>query len=257
MELRISLFSLLFLLAFPVKAQKLQLGFELGGIKTFFLNTSSSYNTSLYSARGNYSLGLGISISAKIDSLWSVRSGVRLQNKGYDFRQTGFQSPYVEGENSLAPEIIALEAPLAIRRQISTFRHGNNIGVVFGSVFSWNELFEYSFYYNLRPAGNNLPATDTISYHLSNSMDFRTIFSPEILLGLDYNIRKGGFLRHVFVLSFQYGFNKMHGLNSESRISINKSAPVITKAYLEPRLSYLSVRYIYYPQWMAFFKRPA
>lgn len=238
MKIKVASIIILFCSLTNLYGQRVQIGFSANMNTTFFHKSASLYDSHLCSSKPSIRFGISFPVLINLKSHWTLRTGIGVQIKRYNFCQDKFDFPGFNGKVFSNNIFFVPEIPVLIGFK-TNWNNNYNMEVNSGLVFALNSPYE-----NI--TGYNLHSSDSIAITLySPDPDWSPTFSTDLYVSISLfnsiiNIR-----RHQLILSYQFG------LFATTRFDFSTilDNPSTTKEYdvmIRPRLSTLSLTYIYF-----------
>lgn len=230
--------------------QKLQIGIGVDVANTFFHRSNSDFDNSLFRGGMGRSVGVYSIGHYRLSDNLNFSLGIGVQPKKYSFRHYDFNFPDVEGYIQFKPTIVAVEIPLLISYEV-LLNENLFLNYQLGAVLGWNSNTVITISYNGPNPTVDFPVNDTISNNYSFSENLSTIFSPDVYAGISLIKRKEGLRKFEIGISYQYGFVNTQKFVYTATIETSQQKKIYN-AVIEPKLSYLAFRFVFYPKWLAF-----
>jgi hypothetical protein len=237
-----------------VKGQIIQVGFSGTISNTFFHAHNSEYDQELFRSRSKLGIGVSLPVYINLTEKISIKSGIGIQNKAYQFEQYKFNFPEVEegiGSFYFKMKHRATELPLIFCYRMKELKKGLIPELKIGAVFVKNTPKVIGIGYK-EPKYNG--SDSLFSGSMMDSFNFSSTFSTDLYIGISLFKNKGNFRNKELTISYQYGFGETT-TNYFYTVLMTPATPKrIQVAVLSPRLSYIGISYSYFPNWLAFGK---
>jgi hypothetical protein len=238
MKIKIASIILLFCSLTNLYGQRVQIGFSANMNTTFFHKSSSLYDSQLCSSTPAIRFGLSFPVLINLKPHWTLRTGIGVQIKRYNFCQDKFDISGFDGKVFSNNTFIVAEIPLLIGYK-TNWNNDFNIELNSGVVFALNTPYENFTGYQFN--GSDSTAV-TLNFPLP---DWAPTFSTDLYIGISVIKSKSNVRRHQLILSYQYGLFPTTRFDF-STIIVHSS---LTKEYdvmIRPRLSTLALTYVYF-----------
>lgn len=226
-------------ISFCIQAQRPEFAVQANLINTFFHKTNKSdFSNYFIKSHSKRNVGFSILMNSRLSPKLLVVSGIGFQTKKYklNFSQTNIESNY-----SFQPRIDAFEIPVLLDYRVFKINEGSSIHFRSGTIISINKHTRNT----LKDNGNSSPFS-TINIIISDN--WSTIVSPDVY-GEVSLIKQNKNSKFELGLSYQYGLINMHKFNYLITYTGNGSEQQY-KGIIHPRLSYIALRYSFYPKWL-------
>lgn len=243
---RLSLLLSLIATSSFVFAQRLHFGPEISVSQTL-VTPQPGFNSNDFEYNASNALGIGLMSNWDIGAWLSFQGGFRLQEKKYTLSQKSFGNDYLQGTVKARPELSAYEIPLSARLRLHSFGK-TEIGFTVGASLAWNTLFKVTTTFDLK-SGPAFTDGDSLSYNIQSTQEKRSIFQVEPFAGIDVLRKSESGQWHRFSLVYQLGLASMGNTQLSTESGIQGQTRSVVSGNLNPKISYIAIRYTYYPNW--------
>lgn len=226
-------------------AQKIHFGIGLGVANTFFHSTSNlPFDKNYFRTIPRRNIGISLYCIHDLSDKLAITTGIILQPKSYTFVQKKFDMPDVNGYMKITPKIFAFEIPFLISYNVKHLNEKYDLGFLIGPDFVLNSTTAITISSDLNL--NSSTSGDTLFYDTFFSKNFSSIYSVDVHAAIKLTKKQDLHRKFELILSYQYGLMNTQKFNYETNLKTNQSGEKHFNAVFAPRLSYLSLRFIYY-----------
>jgi len=244
-------FKILFIIlvcSISVDAQTFQIGIKGTLNETLDLDASNSFENNMYKRAERMGTGLGLTGNIQLFRRISFVTGIQYQVKSFTFRVYNFNVFNVEGKLSFRPVILSPEVPLLLNFEQPS-NSSSFVNYQLGIVYCYN--IPYSITGKQKGPFLINSSGDTLISSFSMTTDNQKIFSPDIHFGISMVHKKNNYRKTEIGVSFQYAIKNSASYHFTGSIKTNQDNKDYDLTY-KSKLSYVAIRFIYYPGILAF-----